>query len=674
MRIKKQITNIDCGLCVVEAMHHFYFGKSTAIDEIRKEANITERGMNIQSLIDLGGRFGIRIEAFNADFSSVNEAATTHMIAIIEKDGLTHYIIFIKKKKTYQIYDPAIGEYDLTETEFEEMYKGMVLTLEKIETKCKAKTITSVWWLLRVNPHIIIWIFACMLIGIIFAFVSTVFSKLVFDLVIPGFLNETLKLLVISFSFISILRVLNLWLRNLLGRKLELIIEFDLCSLYIKKIKTGDLKHLNKFSKQEFLRRYFLINSTSSFVASGLFLIVNEIIVFAISVALLFWISATLFVVALLFGVIIAIVTYVFQFFLKHKYTTIIKNQMHCFSSINDLTCELSSIKEDNFYKYLKNNFDNSYSNFKKNEHSAWKLISIQKSIIELVNLIAPIALTYLSVKMIFESKLTVGSMLMFIGLFNTYISPLVQLCIFSMSYHQNKRNAEQVMAIIGIDDEYDNTCGLKLENIDSIKIKNLKFGFDKQIIDINELVINQSLQISGRNGIGKSTLLNLIACRYQSEAIYFNNIEASYYSNESIRSFTYLSSINQDLPADKVINIITLGNQAALLRFNQNIKKYDLHTLLRKLDIKLDSRVISGGNNLSSGQRQIIKLLRLFAFEWKLIILDEAFENIDKDSYEFLANAIDAEYPKTIFIETSHAKRYVRKVAEVAFEAINKN
>lgn len=241
-------------------------------------------------------------------------------------------------------------------------------------------------------------------------------------------------------------------------------------------------------------------------------------------------------------------------------------------------------------------------------------MISTQKFVIEIINYVAPIVLTYLSVKMIFSSQISVGSMLMFLGLFNTSISPLIQLCIFITGYHQSISNVEQVMAIINIDDEVNNINGLKLENISSIKLDGLKFGFDKEIINIDKLQLTESVRIVGRNGIGKSTLLNIIAFRYQCSALYFNDIEALYYSNESIRKSIYLSSINQELICDSIINQITNKSKKSLIRFNNNIEKYQLHSIFKSLHINLNDQVISGGTNLSSGQRQVIKLMRLFA------------------------------------------------------------
>jgi bacteriocin exporter and processing endoprotease C39 len=62
----------------------------------------------------------------------------------------------------------------------------------------------------------------------------------------------------------------------------------------------------------------------------------------------------------------------------------------------------------------------------------------------------------------------------------------------------------------------------------------------------------------------------------------------------------------------------------------------------------------------LSSGQRQIINLLKLFCFDYDLILFDEAFENISSDVFPDIKKAILEVQPQALFIEISHNKHYI--------------
>ena len=86
---------------------------------------------------------------------------------------------------------------------------------------------------------------------------------------------------------------------------------------------------------------------------------------------------------------------------------------------------------------------------------------------------------------------------------------------------------------------------------------------------------------------------------------------------------------------------------------------------------LSLDTMLINNGQNISSGQRQLVTVLRLFAYKYKLIILDEALENIDKKKINAISQAIN-DFQDALYIEVSHSKRYISKGKEVDIETIN--
>lgn len=242
---------------------------------------------SIQSLIELGKEYGVVLDAFSAPFEAVNQNQNEIMVALIESQGNGHYIIFEKQKNKYLVLDPAKGKYFVTENEFRELYKGMVLTVLKGDQKHESKDEVKLYKTIMNSMPIFIWIIISILIGIIFSFVSTLFMKTTLDYIIPGHLSKTFTLLAIGFGFMALLRVLNLTLRKYLVRKIELSIELEITSLFLQKIQNVTLQELNKYSRNDIIRRISLIEHISAFISSGIFLVVNEVVVFVISMALL---------------------------------------------------------------------------------------------------------------------------------------------------------------------------------------------------------------------------------------------------------------------------------------------------------------------------------------------------------------------------------------------------
>ena len=176
------------------------------------------------------------------------------------------------------------------------------------------------------------------------------------------------------------------------------------------------------------------------------------------------------------------------------------------------------------------------------------------------------------------------------------------------------------------------NTQIIKAENI-SFKINenrlfhNLSFSLDK----------GEALHIIGSNGSGKSTLIRII-------------LGITPQSKGSI----VISNIN---------NICYLGHKNALkgylsvfdnLMLHELNNHKDLNYYLAKLDLTkfLDIAVA----NLSFGQQKKLALLRVFLNDSSLIILDEPFVGLDKDTYDFVQNFLLKELDAgKALIYTSH-------------------
>lgn len=62
----------------------------------------------------------------------------------------------------------------------------------------------------------------------------------------------------------------------------------------------------------------------------------------------------------------------------------------------------------------------------------------------------------------------------------------------------------------------------------------------------------------------------------------------------------------------------------------------------------------------LSAGQKQAISLLPLFASKYDILLLDEAFENLDNITFKKLCEKIKAIQKHAIVIEVSHSRKFL--------------
>lgn len=187
---------------------------------------------------------------------------------------------------------------------------------------------------------------------------------------------------------------------------------------------------------------------------------------------------------------------------------------------------------------------------------------------------------------------------------------------------------------------------GKLAENI-VFSIQNLNFNFDDKSVfrDFShEFIRGKTYYLKGASGRGKSTLMNLLTGKYSSNSgeIILND----HFTSEDI---VYLR---------QTPHIFDLTLEENIGMFN-NIDSNTTHlssilNLVNLEELHLDASVGTKGTQISGGQRQKINLARLALHPRAIVIIDEAFNSIDKKSRDKIIQNIKNLNPE-LLIFTSH-------------------
>lgn len=180
-----------------------------------------------------------------------------------------------------------------------------------------------------------------------------------------------------------------------------------------------------------------------------------------------------------------------------------------------------------------------------------------------------------------------------------------------------------------------------KIDFNTSIKIKNLSFGYGKKRKILKNINFNinkgDKIAITGESGAGKSTLINVLTglLKNYSGRIYFDQQMFKKKMIYNIKNAGYVSQ-KPFLFNDTVLFNITFKNQLNEIN-KKNLKlalnKSDCESFVNKLPKKVLTNVGQFGTNFSVGQVQRIGIARALYNNPKLLILDEAFSNLDEKS-----------------------------------------
>ena len=193
------------------------------------------------------------------------------------------------------------------------------------------------------------------------------------------------------------------------------------------------------------------------------------------------------------------------------------------------------------------------------------------------------------------------------------------------------------------------------------IEVKNVTKKFDDKII-VDSLTLNvkqgETIGIVGRNGSGKTVLLKMICGLYipTSGDITINSnksnaeklgvlIDSNFLSDETgFYNLKLLSQLGVKIKEDKIYEILNL---VGLDPYNKT--KY---------------------KNYSTGMKQKLKLANALMYDSEILILDEPFNGLDKDSVNHFRNIIlqYKKQKKTILL-TSHNYEDIKLLCDKIYE-----
>ncbi len=153
-----------------------------------------------------------------------------------------------------------------------------------------------------------------------------------------------------------------------------------------------------------------------------------------------------------------------------------------------------------------------------------------------------------------------------------------------------------------------------------------------------------EKIGIVGRTGCGKTTIASLLLKFYEDYegSIKIDRIELKTISHESIRSL--IGAVFQDtfLFPDTILNNIILDKNISIKEVEKAIDELGVKAVFESFPDGLNTVVKEDGTNLSSGEKQVIALLRVYIKNPQIFLLDEATSSIDNRTETIIYDALE--------------------------------
>lgn len=519
--------------------------------------------------------------------------------------------------------------------------------------------------------------------GLVFSLIRTG-MEILGPLVIGFILNNYIKINIERKDFISILKLLGLYLIAYLLSGLFsnlAIISFEKAANKIAfSIQKEVYQHVTKLPISYFdtlpsgsiVSR--ITNDTNK-LKTMFQLVLSDITTSGIMVISLYlMILITNFAVGIMLLILLPLVYIIFRDlrYKTAKYTTLTRNYIGDInSSINENIQNIEIIKsfvkedyiKDEFDKTNKKIFDTNLEITKVRSYGGYRAIDIVSY------LGTVIVLLYFGVGKITSAyAVTIGSMYIVIDYVTKIFNNINTIVTRFGEVEQSYASASHIFNLLELKQVEEQEGRIK-NIIGDVRFESVYFAYGEEDVlkDISfEVKSGETIAFVGSTGSGKSTIINLILRFYSPRLgnIYIDDKNIKDINKNSLRE--EMSVVLQDafiFETDIKDNII-LGDA----RFtDEDVKKALIDVGGEELVKRgINQKVFEKGNNLSQGEKQLISFARSYIRNPKILILDEATSNIDTETEKAIQKGIQKlKEDRTTFI-IAHRLSTIRDVDKI--------
>ncbi|PIE68551.1 MAG: ABC transporter ATP-binding protein [Deltaproteobacteria bacterium] len=293
---------------------------------------------------------------------------------------------------------------------------------------------------------------------------------------------------------------------------------------------------------------------------------------------------------------------------------------------------------------------------------------------IELLSTSAIALILYYGGSEILKERLSVGELVAFLAYMRLFFQPLRELSQKFSIVQSALASAERIFQLRDTVVEIPPGDGLKECKISRSEIvfSKVTFGYEQENTIIEDLSLTiaagKTVALVGTTGSGKTTLVNLLLRFYEPQKgqITIDGIPIEHFSLHQLRNLIGVVLQDALILQDSLLANIVMDTGKSREEVNEIMTRTGMQRFVEKLPQGLDTIIGEGGQELSTGEKQLLSFARILCRNPQILVLDEATAAIDTASENILEEAISDIFAGQTSLVIAHRLSTIRRADHI--------